>query len=243
MPRGKKKRQARSARAAKPARRSARRNKDLPTGVTYETERDGLIDAIRAGQSAAWKMGRHWFFLKKFRLWWPTYRNAAEFLKEELVDRGLKPPHASTLSHYSLVALTFSELVAMDISVGALYAALTWWAHKGITDFSRDDPGGELIEIPTEIHGSFIKKPLSACTEEDLKAANAYFKTAGNSGLTVPEAATEKLLQVGLSKVVGDDGRGKIHLSHAHGKLYVSLSIRTSVDRIAPIVKVLERLK
>jgi hypothetical protein len=198
LKRGKIARKLKKPARARPPRRAASR---LPPGVTYESERDGFIAAMRDDESALWSRGRHWHNITSLKLWRSAYKSPRAFLEAELGGREIPIPKTSELSNWAAVAKTFSEDVTRQVTMERLERALTYWRRKGI-NFNKLDPGSEPIEVPVD--GAITMKPLLQCTIADLKAANAALggKHTGG-GLSPADAALEKTLATAVSKAAG----------------------------------------
>lgn len=216
------------------------RTRKLPAGITYEGERSAFVDDARKGNSAMLAMGLHWHNLVHFKLWMGHYKSAGAMLKGELEERGITPPPATTLDQAARVALKFG--VDAKLGWSLLYRAMFYFAAVGRTDINVDDPGSELINIP--MLGSILTKPLLQCTEREVMEATAAARVASPkpNALTVEEVALQKMLQAGLTKLVGDDGRGTLKLSRPKGKLRVSLSLQMDVDRVDGLSALLKHL-
>lgn len=224
----------------KNAQKRIARTPKLPEGVSWEIDRAGFVDGARQGNSGMLEMGLHWHNLTRYKLWVGHYKSANAMLKGELEERGITPPPRVTLEQAGRVAAKFGVNAKLGWSL--LFRALVYWSVIGKTDFNVDDPGSELINVP--VLGSILTKPLIQCTEKDVIEATAAARVASPkpNALTIEEVALQKMLQAGLTKLVGDDGRGTLKLSRPKGKLRVSLSLQMDVDRVDGLSALLKHL-
>jgi hypothetical protein len=207
-----------------------------PKGMSYDDQRDGFVGAVEAGDSAKWKVGFFWHNLQRYKLWKGTYPDGGAFLEGELGARGLEVPKPSDLSKWARVAKTFEEKIADNVRFFRLERALIYWRKRGNTTFSRTDPGKEPIDVPQE-DGSVVTKPLTSCSEEDLKVACAGVrKPRLGPPLTADEQSKEKAGQ----DLCGT--QGAFHLVHSGNSLVAEIRYRGDVKTLAELGKGLSRL-
>lgn len=205
----------------------------------YEGARDGLITALESEEGTDWDIGKHWKTLHKKKLWKAGgYDSAEAFIAGELEPRGLQVPKPSTLVHYGQVADTFGRDVTIRVGMYRLIRALTLWRSIGKTNFSRTDPGSELIDVPD----APAPKALQSCTEADLERAIAAASPKKKGGLSVEDAALQALLNTALEKALGSKGKGSVKLSRREGELYMSpLSVTAPFKSLTDIFHGLTR--
>lgn len=211
-----------------------------PKGGDYEDLRSALVESTRKGEAADLERSMIWHTIVHTRAWRGHYDSAKAMLVGELQGRGLRVPKSADLAHAYRVAREFGPTVTVGWEI--LYLALLYWAAIGKTDYDRKNPGGEIIRVPAL--GSFLEKALRECSEKELIDATRAAKPSPPkaSDLSTAEVALQKVLQVGLTKLVGDDGRGSLQLKKPRGKLRVKLSLEMDVDRVGGLRSLLGRL-
>jgi hypothetical protein len=209
-----------------------------PKGLSYEIELAGLVAAAQQSNSATLLEAQHWHNIVHHHLWKGHYDSPSAMLKGELGARGLAVPKKSTLNEAAQVALVFGTSVQVGWTL--LYLALLYWRAIGKSDFSTVDPGSELIHLP--VVGGFEDRPLRECSEEDIRAATRAAKPPRPkpSDLTPADVALQTVLQAGLAKLVGDDGKGSLALKRPGGLLRVRLSLDLDVSKVKGLITLLK---
>jgi hypothetical protein len=135
--------------------------------MTLDTERDGLLDALDAGESAAWRQGRHWHNIVAFALWKDgRFRSPKDFLKKSARSR--KVPDTTQLSKWAAVSVAFEEPIAIREGMDRLLRLLEFRKKSGRPG-KPGDPADEPIDIPHD--GHVLTKRFGDCTEQELRAA------------------------------------------------------------------------